>query len=164
MYASQHLQGYASRSLRETEFHSRLLRAGLALDARPAWVDAPMRDEDGNLYIGRMPIMYPSVLAKALMDVGFLDLVIPPRCLALYWKQILLDFPEHPLHGREQQWERAIPVVLWGDEGTKGNNSWMLFSWKLGGMLSLFFDCLTLMFNVLFVSVVLLLLEKAANC
>ncbi|CAJ1343373.1 unnamed protein product [Effrenium voratum] len=65
------------------------------------------------------------------MDVGFLDFVIPPDCLSLYWKQILQDFPQHPLHGREQQWKRAIPIVLWGDEGTKGNNSWMLFSWMV---------------------------------
>lgn len=97
-----------------------------------------MRDEDSNLYIGSMPIMYPSVLARALMDVGFLDFVIPPDCLSLYWKQILQDFPQHPLHGREQQWKRAIPIVLWGDEGTKGNNSWMLFSWRLGGIFKVF--------------------------
>ena len=91
-----------------------------------------MRDEDDNMYIGSMPIMYPSTLAKALLDIGFLDLVILPDCLALYWKQLLQDFPDHPLHDCEQQWRHAIPVNLWGDEGTKGHTSWMLFSWKLG--------------------------------
>ena len=49
-----------------------------------------------------------------------------------YWGRMLSDHPEHPLAGEPWKWEQAVPICLWGDEGTQNRTSWMLSSWYLG--------------------------------
>ena len=48
-----------------------------------------------------------------------------------YWAQLLPDFPDHWLKNKPKIWKYTIPIVLWGDEGTLNNSSWMVVSWPL---------------------------------
>ena len=75
-----------------------------------------------------------SVLAQAsaLINEGWLDSLAPCDHLSEYWERMLSDHPEHPLAREPAKWKVAIPIALWGDEGTQGRSSWMLSSWCLG--------------------------------
>ena len=51
--------------------------------------------------------------------------------LESYWAQLLPDFNGHWLTQHPDIWHCTIPIVLWGDEGTLNNSSWMVVSWPL---------------------------------
>ena len=70
--------------------------------------------------------------AAALIDEGFLQHLAPVHLLEEYWEHTLKDYPGHLLSGQPEKWKRAVPICLWGDEGTVGKSSWMISSWKLG--------------------------------
>lgn len=128
------LDGFQSRPLRETELHSRVSKAGLAFKATITWVDVPMSDEEGNFDIGSTPILYPSNLAQSLIGEGLITKQLDPVELDLYWSRMLKDFPAHPLSRDRALWRSAIPIVLWGDEGSvNSRRSWMLCSWTIWG-------------------------------
>ncbi|CAJ1447132.1 unnamed protein product [Effrenium voratum] len=120
IYSSPVLSGYNSRSLREGEFHRRVAGAGFALNVRPVWVDCPICTEEDEVDISQLPVLLPSAVASALLTSKLLQQVIVDRShLRLYWQHMLLDYPRHELCDQpEENLERAIPIVLWGDEGT----------------------------------------------
>ena len=52
--------------------------------------------------------------------------------LVSYWRQFLADHASHPLkQANAARLSRTLPIVLYGDEGTTGPNSFMLGTWKL---------------------------------
>ncbi len=49
---------------------------------------------------------------RCMIEQGYLPLLASDLGgLEGYWKQLLLDFPDHPAHGREAQ---SIPLTLYG--------------------------------------------------
>ena len=55
------------------------------------------------------------------------------QALLEYWQCFLADKPEHYLSGEsEDRRLRTLPIVLYGDEGSVGPNSFMLGTWMLG--------------------------------
>ena len=109
-------------------------RAGFALNVRPVWVDCPICTEEDEVDISQLPVLLPSAVASALLTSKLLQQVIVDRShLRLYWQHMLLDYPRHELCDQpEENLERAILIVLWGDEGTSNRHSWMLCSWSPG--------------------------------
>ena len=53
-----------------------------------------------------------------------------PSELERYWARLLPDFQAHWLRRCPERWANSIPIVLWGDEGTLNNSSWMVVSWQ----------------------------------
>ena len=73
-----------------------------------------------------------TIKVQALVDDGFLDTMFEsPGQLQQYWAQLLPDFPNHWLAKHSERWAHSVPIVLWGDEGTLNNSSWMIVSWTL---------------------------------
>ena len=107
------------------------MRAGMSLPVKLSYVDAPIVDAQDEFQIGRLPFLAPSAVLTELLGLGLLQTSIDAAALPEYWARTLLDFPDHSLCSKPDMWARAVPIVLWGDEGTHNFKSWMLFSWTL---------------------------------
>ena len=49
-----------------------------------------------------------------------------------YWEKTLQELSIPLLDGRPDLYNRAIPIMIWGDEATLNRTSWMLASWNFG--------------------------------
>ena len=49
-----------------------------------------------------------------------------------YWEKTLQELSIPLLDGRPDLYDRAIPIMIWGDEATLNRTSWMLASWNFG--------------------------------
>ena len=78
----------------------------------------------------------PKPLPKAacMIDDGYMEFLGPvgTEVVSAYWRAFLLDNPGHPL-GKfdKERLAHTLPIVLYGDEGTTGQNSFMLGTWIL---------------------------------
>ena len=108
------------------------MRAGMSLPVKLSYVDAPIVDAQDEFQIGHLPFLAPSAVLTELLGLGLLQTSIDAAALPEYWARTLLDFPDHSLCSKPDMWARAVPIVLWGDEGTHNFKSWMLFSWHPG--------------------------------
>jgi hypothetical protein len=82
--------------------------------------------------LGKFPALwyFDVFQVKCWLCEGFQKLLFPYDQLQEYWATILQDIPSHPLTTTPQKWKRSVPLVLWGDEGTVSNRTWMLATWK----------------------------------
>ena len=67
-----------------------------------------------------------SFQVKCWLSEGFQKLLFPYEALGEYWEALGTGIV--PAEKRSS----AVPIVLWGDEGTTNQHTWMLATWKCG--------------------------------
>ena len=60
------LDGFASRPLREAEFHARAVKAGKAFQCDITWVAVPTVNDDDEEHIESVPVLMPSSLVTCM--------------------------------------------------------------------------------------------------
>ena len=69
-----------------------------------------------------------------MIQQGYVDFLGPlgTEELGLYWEKFWCDHKSHRLSQcTKERLLRTVPIVLYGDEGTSGQNSFMLGTWSL---------------------------------
>ncbi|CAL1158798.1 unnamed protein product [Cladocopium goreaui] len=108
------------------------MRSGIGLDCNVAYREIPIcsgYDDEGNpiVELVEWPFVLPHQLVAAMIQNGFLNVLVQLDKMVDYWHHMLKEFPDHPAASMVSA---SAPLSLYGDEGQALGGSYMAFHFQ----------------------------------